>query len=92
MKVSDITPQNPNRMQKLILTTTLLLFLTTAFSQTKEELQRQRQQLNNEIQETERILNETRKSTKENLGVLNVINKRLDLQGNVRSLLNSYCL
>lgn len=70
-------------MQKLILTTALLVFLASGFSQSKEELQKQRQQINNEIEQTERLLNETRKTTKENLGVLQVINKRLDLQGNV---------
>lgn len=70
-------------MQKILLTTAIALsfFITTA--QNKDELQKQRQQLRKEIEETERVLNETRKTTKENVGQLSLINRRLDLQGNV---------
>ena len=71
-------------MQKIILTVAALIFLLNASAQTnKDDLQKQRQQLKKEIEATERILNETKKSTKENLGQLSLINKRLDLQGNV---------
>src|SRR6478736_2669348 len=38
---------------------------------------------NKEIEETERVLNETRSTTKVNIGQLNTINKRIDLQDNV---------
>ena len=60
-----------------------LLFLSNAGAQGKDDLLKQRQQLKKEIEETERVLNETKKTTKENLGQLSLINKRLDLQGNV---------
>jgi septal ring factor EnvC (AmiA/AmiB activator) len=71
-------------MQKLILTVAVVLLFLYAGAQTnKDELQKQRQQLRKEIEETEKILNETKKTTKENLGQLSLINKRLDLQGNV---------
>ena len=72
-------------MQKIILTLAVaLLFLANAGAQTnKDELLKQRQQLKKEIEETERVLNETKKTTKENIGQLSLINKRLDLQGNV---------
>ncbi len=72
-------------MQKIILTiAVVLLFLFNAGAQTnKDDLLKQRQQLKKEIEETEKILNETKKTTKENLGQLSLINKRLDLQGNV---------
>lgn len=72
-------------MQKIILTiAVVLLFLFNAVAQTnKDDLLKQRQQLKKEIEETEKILNETKKTTKENLGQLSLINKRLDLQGNV---------
>src|SRR6476620_8828352 len=49
----------------------------------KDELQKQRQQLKKEIEETERVLNETRSTTKVNIGQLNTINKRINLQDNV---------
>jgi len=71
-------------MQKLILTAAIaLIFLNAAAQTNKDDLQKQRQQLKKEIEETEKILNETKKTTKENLGQLSLINKRLDLQGNV---------
>src|SRR5450759_395635 len=72
-------------MQKIILTAAVVfIFLFHVGAQTnKDELQKQRQQLKKEIEETERVLNETKKTTKENVGQLSLINKRLDLQGNV---------
>ncbi|HEV8080643.1 MAG TPA: hypothetical protein VGP43_08025, partial [Chitinophagaceae bacterium] len=72
-------------MQKLLLTAAVaLLFLSNATGQiNKSELQKQRQQLKKEIEETESILNQTKKTAKENLGQLSLINRRLDLQGNV---------
>ena len=71
-------------MQKVIVTTALLFtFIFNATAQNKDELQKQRQQLKKDIEETERALNETKKTTKENVGQLSLINKRIDLQGNV---------
>jgi septal ring factor EnvC (AmiA/AmiB activator) len=72
-------------MQKIIsIAAALLLFISALQAQTnKDDLLKQRQQLRKEIEQTEKVLNETRKSTKENLGQLSLINKRLDLQGNV---------
>lgn len=72
-------------MQKLFLTAAVaLIFLSNAAGQiNKSELQKQRQQLKKEIEETESILNQTKKTAKENLGQLSLINRRLDLQGNV---------
>jgi peptidoglycan hydrolase CwlO-like protein len=71
-------------MQKLLLTVAAGFIILHAGAQAnKDELQKQRQQLRKEIAETEKILNETKKTTKENLGQLSLINKRLDLQGNV---------
>ena len=70
-------------MQKILLTAAIALSFFIAAAQNKDELQKQRQQLKKEIEETERVLNETKKTTKENVGQLSLINKRLDLQGNV---------
>jgi septal ring factor EnvC (AmiA/AmiB activator) len=70
-------------MQKIVLTIAAALLFLNSFAQNKDELQKQRQQLKKEIQETERVLNEKKKTTKENIGQLSLINKRLDLQGNV---------
>lgn len=71
-------------MQKIVLAGCILLLSCNVFAQTnKDDLQKQRQQLKKEIDETERVLNQTKKTTKENVGQLSLINKRLDLQGDV---------
>ena len=44
---------------------------------------KKRQQLRKEIEETEKALIETKKTTKENIGQLSLINKKIDLQGDV---------
>jgi len=70
----------------IVLATTFLLFLIKATAQQpddKDALQQQREQLRREIAETEKALNETRKTAKVNIGQLSLINKKLDLQGNV---------
>jgi septal ring factor EnvC (AmiA/AmiB activator) len=74
-------------MYKVILVAFVnLLVLNSSIAQgviDKDELQRQRLQLKREIEETERILNETRSTTKVNLKDLTTINKRINLQDNV---------
>ncbi|MGN6533558.1 MAG: murein hydrolase activator EnvC family protein [Ginsengibacter sp.] len=55
----------------------------------KDALQKQREQLKKEIEETERALIETRKTTKVNIGQLSLINKKMDLQGNVINNISS---
>lgn len=68
---------------------TVFLFFLIAFSAAaqkavdKNTLQRQRDQLRKEIDETEKALAENRKTTKVNVGQLSLINRKLDLQGNV---------
>lgn len=68
---------------------TAIIFFLFAFAASaqqplsKDALQKQREQLKKEIAETEKALIETRKSTKVNVGQLSLINKKLDLQGNV---------
>ena len=44
--------------------------------------------LRKEIAETEKALNETRKTAKVNIGQLSLINKKMDLQGNVIDNIN----
>ncbi len=74
-------------MQKtIVIAITFLLFLFKATAQQtddKDALQQQREQLKKEIDETEKALNETRKTAKVNMGQLSLINKKMDLQGNV---------
>ncbi len=72
-------------MQKIIFTAVCIFVinLLSLAQVNKDDLQKQRQQLKKEIEETEKVLNETKKTTKENIGQLSLINKRLDLQGNV---------
>ncbi|MEP6596797.1 MAG: peptidoglycan DD-metalloendopeptidase family protein [Ginsengibacter sp.] len=74
-------------MYKIILAAFVsLLFFYSSTAQgitDKDELQKQRLQLKKEIEETEKILNETRSTTKANMGDLITINKRINLQDNV---------
>lgn len=77
---------------KIITAFIFILFALSASAQQpadKDALQRQREQLKKEIQETEKALIETRKTTKVNLGQLSLINKKMDLQGNVINNISS---
>jgi septal ring factor EnvC (AmiA/AmiB activator) len=80
-------------MQKsIVITVAFLLFIFRATAQQPEDkdaLQQQREQLKKEIVETEKALNETRKTAKVNMGQLSLINKKMDLQGNVIDNINS---
>lgn len=80
-------------MQKsIVITLAFLLFVFKATAQQPEDkdaLQQQREQLKKEIIETEKALNETRKTAKVNMGQLSLINKKMDLQGNVIDNINS---
>jgi septal ring factor EnvC (AmiA/AmiB activator) len=80
------------RMQKKIVTAlAFFLFFVNAFAQQPEDkdaLQREREKLKKEIAETEKALNETRKTAKVNIGQLSLINKKMDLQGNVINNIN----
>jgi septal ring factor EnvC (AmiA/AmiB activator) len=76
---------------KIITAFIFLLFAQISFAQQpadKATLQKQREQLRNEIEQTERILNETKKTAKVNIGQLSLINKKMDLQGNVIENIN----
>ena len=74
-------------MQKTIVTALSFLFLFLSVSaqqpDDKDALQKQREELKKEIAETEKALNETRKTAKVNMGQLSLINRKMDLQGNI---------
>ncbi len=80
------------RMQKKFVTALAFsLFFLSALAQQPEDkdaLQREREELKKEIAETEKALNETRKTTKVNIGQLSLINKKMDLQGNIINNIN----
>ncbi len=62
-----------------------VLFYSVSFAQTedKDALQKQREKLKQEIAETEKALSAVRKTAKVNIGGLTLINKKINLQGNV---------
>ncbi|MEO8823310.1 MAG: peptidoglycan DD-metalloendopeptidase family protein [Ginsengibacter sp.] len=73
-------------MPKKIISTLLFFLIAFAVSAqelTKDQLEKQREQLKKEIQATEKALIETQKTTKVNVGQLSLINKKLNLQDNV---------
>ncbi len=55
----------------------------SAQSSGQQELEKQRQQLKREIEQTQEMLDKNRKTTKENLTQLTLINRKLNLQGSV---------
>lgn len=64
-----------------LLLTTFLVKVSVA--QTQQELERQRQQLRKEIEQTQELLNNNKKNTKQSLGQLSLLNRKLNLQENV---------
>lgn len=73
-------------MKNIILSFLLpVLFYSVSFSQTedKDALQNQREKLKREIAETEKALSAVRQTAKVNIGGLTLINKKINLQGNV---------
>jgi len=72
--------------KKIVTAFIFFLFALSASAQqslSKDALQKQREQLKKEIAATEKALIETQKTTKVNVGQLSLINKKMDLQGNV---------
>lgn len=65
-----------------------ILIAQTPASKEQLELEKQRQQLRQEIEETQQLLGKNRKVTKENMGTLALINKKLSLQENVLDNIN----
>ena len=78
-------------MTKLIFS--ILAFLTMSMvvyaqPKSREELEKQRQQLRKEIEETEKLLNSNKAQTKENLLQYNLISKKVNLQDRVIDNIN----
>ncbi len=65
-----------------------LSFAVAAQPQTREELERQRQELKREIEQTEKLLNNNKVQTKENLLGLTLITKKVNLQDRVIDNIN----
>lgn len=61
----------------------LSVIAQTPGSKEQQELEKQRQQLRREIEQTQDLLNHNKKTTKESIGQLALINRKLNLQGNV---------
>lgn len=71
-------------MLKFILSFALFCFSAMVSSaQTREELERQRQELKKEIEQTEKLLNNNKAQTKENLLQWKLINNKVNLQDRV---------
>ncbi len=72
--------------RKIVTILVFLLFVLNAGAQEvedKDALQKEREKLKKEIAETEKALAEVRKTARVNIGGLTLINKKIDLQGNV---------
>jgi septal ring factor EnvC (AmiA/AmiB activator) len=61
----------------------LFIFANAATAQTREELEKQRQQLKKDIEETQKLLNSKNAEAKQNLSVLSLINNNVNRQDRV---------
>ena len=78
-------------MVKIIFTVLMFFVLPASLiaqPPTREELERQRQQLKKEIEQTERLLNENKSKTKDNTTQLILINNKVNLQDRVIENIN----
>jgi len=81
-------------MIKIVVTIlSIFIFSATIIAQSpaskeQQDLEKQRQQLKREIEETQQLLNKNKKTTKENISSLALINKKLSLQENVIDNIN----
>ena len=78
-------------MVKIIFTAVVFMFFSavvTAQPPTREELERQRQQLKKEIEQTEKLLSENKSKTKENQSQLALINNKVNLQDRIIDNIN----
>jgi septal ring factor EnvC (AmiA/AmiB activator) len=76
-------------MIKYLFSAVLLCSLSfSSFAQTREELERQRQQLRKEIEETEKQLSSNKAKTKESLLQWKLINNKVELQDKVITNIN----
>jgi septal ring factor EnvC (AmiA/AmiB activator) len=78
----------PKRIVTFLAIFLLTLSATAQQPTDKDALQKQREQLRKDISETEKILDQTRKTAKVNVGQLSLINKKMDLQGKVIDNIN----
>lgn len=75
-------------MIKLISITLLCICTLSTSAQTREELEKQRQQLKKEIEQTEKLLNNNKAQTKENFLQWKLINNKVNLQDRVIDNIN----
>ena len=66
-----------------LLCTCFISFSVLAQTPTQQELERQRQQLKREIEQTQELLNKNKKTSKEVFSTLALVNRKLNLQGSV---------
>ena len=66
-----------------LLCTFFVSFSVSAQTSNQQELERQRQQLKREIEQTQELLNKNKKTSKEVFSTLALVNRKLNLQGSV---------
>lgn len=80
-------------MNRIIVTIAYLFFAATAFAQPQpskeqQDLEKERQQLKKELEQTQKQLKDVQKVTKENMSVLGIINRKLNIHENIVSNIN----
>jgi septal ring factor EnvC (AmiA/AmiB activator) len=77
-----------NKIIQYIIPLLLFFYADSAGAQTREELEKQRQQLKTEIEQTEKLLKDNKAKTKESLLQYNLISKKVNLQNQVIDNIN----
>jgi murein hydrolase activator len=79
-----LASQTTKTMMRVIFLFAFFCFSTVAlFAQTREELEKQRQQLKKEIDDAQKLLNSNKAATKDNLSTLIMLSNKADLQDRV---------
>lgn len=80
-------------MNRIIATICLVIACAAATAQVQpskeqQDLEKQRQQLKKELEQTQKLLNDNKKTTKENMSVLGIINRKLNIHENIVNNIN----
>jgi septal ring factor EnvC (AmiA/AmiB activator) len=77
-------------MKKVLITALVLVFCSTVVAQgtTREELEKQKQQLKKELEQTEHLLNENKTKSKENYLQWKLVNDKVNLQDRIIDNIN----
>lgn len=90
---NQFTNPNIRCMNRIIVTVVFLLVALSSFCQVQpskeqQELEKERQQLKRELEQAQNLLKANQKVTRENMSMLGIINRKLNIQENIVNNIN----